>query len=97
MVVGLVLLLAGLAIVGRTLLAFLQHPRFPFDWALLSLFFGFPLILSGVARCWRSWNERQELQTAADIRAGVCYNCKYDLRGNQSGRCPECGAKVEGS
>jgi len=25
---------------------------------------------------------------------GVCQSCRYDLRGNLSGRCPECGAPV---
>ena len=24
-----------------------------------------------------------------------CTNCRYDLRGNVSGRCPECGTAVE--
>lgn len=26
---------------------------------------------------------------------GVCHRCNYDLRGNVSGRCPECGQPVE--
>ncbi len=25
---------------------------------------------------------------------GLCVSCLYDLTGNQSGRCPECGAEV---
>lgn len=24
-------------------------------------------------------------------RPGTCYKCEYDLTGNESGRCPECG------
>ncbi|MBN1344270.1 MAG: hypothetical protein JXQ73_16405 [Phycisphaerae bacterium] len=28
---------------------------------------------------------------------GHCGTCGYDLRGNVSGRCPECGKEIEGS
>lgn len=28
---------------------------------------------------------------------GMCRNCRYDLTGNVSGVCPECGTKTEGS
>jgi len=28
-------------------------------------------------------------------RGGACVDCHYDLTGNLSGRCPECGATVE--
>ena len=28
------------------------------------------------------------------VRAGHCRNCDYDLTGNQTGQCPECGAKT---
>lgn len=28
---------------------------------------------------------------------GCCHSCGYDLRGNVSGRCPECGTGVESS
>lgn len=26
---------------------------------------------------------------------GLCKNCEYDLRGNASGICPECGTRIE--
>lgn len=29
-------------------------------------------------------------------RPGFCPNCMYDLHGNASGHCPECGLQVEG-
>jgi hypothetical protein len=29
-------------------------------------------------------------------RMGLCLSCGYDLRGIDSGRCPECGASVDG-
>ena len=28
-------------------------------------------------------------------KAGLCVNCEYDLTGNESGVCPECGTAVE--
>ena len=28
-------------------------------------------------------------------RRGLCVNCGYNLWGNESGTCPECGEKVE--
>lgn len=30
-----------------------------------------------------------------NVRSGCCLNCGYDLTGNVSGRCPECGVAVE--
>lgn len=50
-----------------------------------------PLILGGLfagllwfqARHWRKLG-----------LAGVCYECGYDLTGNVSGRCPECGTQI---
>lgn len=33
-------------------------------------------------------------QTRRRISEGHCRACGYDLRGNESGRCPECGAGV---
>lgn len=29
------------------------------------------------------------------LHKGLCIHCGYDLTGNLSGRCPECGARVE--
>lgn len=29
-------------------------------------------------------------------KAGMCVNCSYDLTGNVSGICPECGKKIDG-
>ena len=35
--------------------------------------------------CWR------ELRRVPTLRPGICFNCGYDLTGNISGVCPECG------
>ena len=37
------------------------------------------------------WNKYKHRFPFED-RAGICLQCGYDLRGNVSGRCPECGA-----
>lgn len=34
-------------------------------------------------------------QITVSPRAGVCRRCSYDLTGNVSGRCPECGCVTE--
>ncbi len=50
----------------------------------------FPLAITG------SWLGSDPRKRRGDARrgAGLCIRCGYDLRGNVSGRCPECG--VEG-
>lgn len=39
--------------------------------------------------------EKIERRRAARLRAGLCPRCEYNLTGNISGRCPECGVAVE--
>lgn len=43
---------------------------------------------------WRpfGWSERQLLAAFAHV---FCRTCGYNLTGNQSGRCPECGSPTE--
>jgi hypothetical protein len=54
-------------------------------WALLLLFIAYPAFafVRGPLRRWRRH------------RRGLCINCAYDLTGNVSGTCPECGAEVK--
>ncbi len=50
----------------------------------------FPIVLS-ISICpslLREWRRKR-----AQLR-GWCLSCSYDLRGNVSGRCPECGTEV---
>ncbi len=53
--------------------------------ALLSYPFWLPLmpIIIVTVAVW--WRERRR------VPAGHCWNCRYDLTGNVSGVCPECG------
>ncbi len=47
------------------------------------------IVAKRVERGQRSlWNNRAE--------QGLCTMCGYDLTGNESGRCPECGERVVG-
>ena len=55
------------------------------DVAFVTVFFPFPLSLKAVLRRRRA--TRRSLQ-------GLCVNCGYNLTGNVSGVCPECGEKA---
>jgi len=46
-------------------------------------------VLIGVPTAWLWWRDRRR------VPAGGCAACGYDLTGNVSGRCPECGALRE--
>jgi len=48
-----------------------------------------PFVLIGVPTGWLWWRDRRR------VAAGCCAACGYDLTGNVSGRCPECGALRE--
>ena len=54
-------------------------------WLAASLFATYPTIafIQGPLRRWRR------------RRKGLCENCGYNLTGNESGICPECGTKIE--
>ena len=45
-------------------------------------------MLRRVVLGWRRWRRKKK---------GLCWNCGYDLTGNVSGVCPECGTKVHGA
>ena len=41
---------------------------------------------------WLGLNIRRRVRSRRRLRAGLCVRCGYDLTGNVSGACPECGA-----
>lgn len=57
--------------------------RFPL-WIIILMFsiYPFVILLSAILRIWRRRRFR---------RAGRCVSCGYNLTGNMSGLCPECG------
>ena len=55
---------------------------------VLSLPFWLPLALLILPTAWLFWVDRRRKP-----RPGFC-SCGYDLRGNVSGKCPECGEKT---
>jgi hypothetical protein len=58
----------------------------PLKGVRLSLFF--VIVAANVVTGWSSWR----LHRIRVSLAGCCRDCGYDLRGNVSGACPECGA-----
>ncbi len=61
-------------------------------------------ILSGLATgvivlgcIYRNRNRRELRQLLAERCVAICRACGYDLTGNKSGRCPECGRAVSGN
>ncbi|MCG8406916.1 MAG: hypothetical protein MI923_17095 [Phycisphaerales bacterium] len=63
-----------------------QAPEFNprFTWVP----FGLPLVFAACVTASLFWRDRMRLP------ANHCQNCAYDLRGNTSGRCPECGEAI---
>ncbi len=57
-------------------------------WITSLLFAAYPTLafICGPLRRWRRWRRRP---------TGSCVKCGYDLTGNESGVCPECGTEVE--
>lgn len=55
-------------------------------WLFLAVF---PFAIAGAWLGSNPCGRRRDARRAA----GLCIRCGYDLRGNVSGRCPECGAE----
>ena len=52
-----------------------------------------PFLVSGLIVAWGHPRYRRLVRR----RNGLCTECEYNLTGNVSGICPECGMKVNGS
>jgi len=56
---------------------------------------GVPCFVSGIDVWIRAhWCQRRREQRER-LASGQCENCGYDLTGNTSGRCPECGCATK--
>jgi hypothetical protein len=58
-------------------------------------------MLAGTLRAWESfqhlrdkWRAIGDYERQDRLRRGLCVKCGYDLTGNLSGTCPECGTAV---
>ena len=56
-------------------------------WCLFLLFGAYPTYAFLRGPVLRSWRRRR----------GLCVGCGYNLTGNESGVCPECGTEIEAS
>ena len=62
---------------------------------------GIPIVLAAVNATLRLRLSRRKLLGKEEARRqvlrarGLCHTCAYDLTGNVSGRCPECGTAIE--
>src|SRR5262245_38932526 len=89
--VGMVVSLAALIIMG-TLLTVLSL-FFPVDSAVLVPWLALPALPVGVAGAKAA--AESFLKPAKAWRKNRCHECTYNLTGNVSGVCPECGTKIE--
>ena len=62
---------------------------YPFDVMLVSIMIGLPLLLAYLAS--RACYSLMRWETVYHWDGRYCVQCEYDLTGNVSGRCPECG------
>ena len=72
-----------------------NHPNGPFDFLVVAMDHGaFQLFTSLLPLLWMAlWTMRRRVAQRRALR-GVCRHCSYDLTGNTSGVCPECGTPV---
>ena len=78
---------------GSLLLRSVRHGQYRTTWivfpfwlltALLAVLGAVPVFRGPVRQVWRRWR-------------GYCVTCGYNLTGNRSGRCPECGEHIHSS
>ena len=64
-----------------------DHGRSAFDFVLVSIPYPYVLLLALPPLWWLYRYHRR----GARLDGGACDRCGYDLTGNVSGVCPECG------
>ena len=66
-----------------------REKNMPSVWALHGMIpFWMPTLLAGVPTLYLFWRDRR------NRLAGFCGRCGYNLFGNKSGKCPECGREI---
>lgn len=58
-------------------------------------FLGLVFLLGGSVGVVRGFRTRRRMIARMRHEAGFCFQCGYNLTGNTSGACPECGVKIE--
>jgi hypothetical protein len=66
---------------------FVERNYYVPGWFLLAVSLPYPVT-------WLARRVRRPSLRERRLRAGLCLQCGYDLRGNVSGTCPECGEKA---
>ncbi|UCE59550.1 MAG: hypothetical protein JSU63_19165 [Phycisphaerales bacterium] len=90
LVVILILLIVEFPSVAGVVYIFQRFlPGVPTIHMLLALFIGFGLLSAAVLFIWWRHTRRPP--------PGYCRKCSYDLTGNTSGVCPECGTRITAS
>jgi predicted RNA-binding Zn-ribbon protein involved in translation (DUF1610 family) len=64
-----------------------------FFWTVIVTWFFFPLVAPMLAAL-RVYHFRHRRHLRDRLEAGRCHACGYDLAGNVSGICPECGMTI---
>ena len=63
------------------------------DGLPLPVTFLLPVVI-GLANAWSAMRLRRKKRERRQILEGHCRECGYNLTGNTSGVCPECGTKI---
>lgn len=56
---------------------------------------GVPCFLTSIDVWIRARRNQRRRERRERLASGQCENCGYDLTGNVSGRCPECGTEIK--
>jgi hypothetical protein len=62
---------------------------------LIAVPYWLPVLITAIMPSWWVALQRRRRLRAWRSRAGLCVSCGYDLTGNTSGVCPECGNNID--